>query len=156
MHNGGFTIIEAVMVLAVASLIFMIVFVAIPQLQKAQRDNTRKSEMQRLDNAIAEFQSNNYGRPPEVKLDEGTNEIESEVVPEYMGGNFADPIGGDYNVVDGDGSSVDYESATMVYRKERLCDDSSSAGFIPQGASSRSYAIIYELEQDGARCRDNS
>ena len=37
----GFTIIEVVLVLAVAALIFLMVFIAIPSLQVMQRDTAR-------------------------------------------------------------------------------------------------------------------
>ena len=39
---GGFTIIEVVLVLAIAGLIFLMVFVALPALQRSQRDTQRK------------------------------------------------------------------------------------------------------------------
>ena len=39
-HNKkGFTIIEVVLVLAIAGLIFLMVFVALPALQRGQRDS---------------------------------------------------------------------------------------------------------------------
>ena len=38
----GFTIIEVVLVLAIAGLIFLMVFVALPALQRSQRDTQRK------------------------------------------------------------------------------------------------------------------
>lgn len=38
----GFTIIEVVLVLAVAGLIFLMVFIALPALQRSQRDSQRK------------------------------------------------------------------------------------------------------------------
>ena len=37
-NKKGFTIIEVVLVLAVAGLIFLMVFLALPALQRAQRD----------------------------------------------------------------------------------------------------------------------
>ncbi len=40
--RGGFTIIEVVLVLAIAGLIFLMVFIALPALQRAQRDSQRK------------------------------------------------------------------------------------------------------------------
>ena len=41
----GFTIIEVVLVLAIAGLIFLMVFVALPQLQSSQRDTQRRQDM---------------------------------------------------------------------------------------------------------------
>lgn len=40
--NKGFTIIEVVLVLAIAGLIFLAVFLALPALQRNQRDTQRK------------------------------------------------------------------------------------------------------------------
>jgi prepilin-type N-terminal cleavage/methylation domain-containing protein len=38
----GFTIIEVVLVLAIAGLIFLAIFITLPALQRAQRDQARK------------------------------------------------------------------------------------------------------------------
>lgn len=44
-NQKGFTIIEVVLVLAIAGLIFIAVFVALPELQRSQRDNHRKNDI---------------------------------------------------------------------------------------------------------------
>lgn len=44
----GFTIIEVVLVLAIAGLIFLMVFLALPALQRSQRDTQRKNDIGRL------------------------------------------------------------------------------------------------------------
>ena len=41
----GFTIIEVVLVLAIAGLIFLMVFLALPALQRSQRDTQRKQDV---------------------------------------------------------------------------------------------------------------
>ena len=41
-ERGGFTIIEVVLVLAIAGLIFLMVFIALPTLQRSQRDTQRR------------------------------------------------------------------------------------------------------------------
>jgi prepilin-type N-terminal cleavage/methylation domain-containing protein len=62
--NKGFTIIEVVLVLAIAGLIFLMVFIALPALQRNQRDQARKSEVGTIASAITSFQSNNRGKVP--------------------------------------------------------------------------------------------
>ena len=62
----GFTIIEVVLVLAIAGLIFMMVFIALPALQRSQRDTQRKNDMSRLVTQIINYQSNNRGALPSV------------------------------------------------------------------------------------------
>jgi prepilin-type N-terminal cleavage/methylation domain-containing protein len=60
----GFTIIEVVLVLAIAGLIFLMVFIALPALQRSQRDSARKSEVGTIASAITSYQSNNRGSAP--------------------------------------------------------------------------------------------
>lgn len=62
--NKGFTIIEVVLVLAIAGLIFLMVFIALPALQRNQRDSARKSEAGTVASAITSYQSNNRGQVP--------------------------------------------------------------------------------------------
>lgn len=61
---GGFTIIEVVLVLAIAGLIFLMVFIALPALQRAQRDSQRRTDLGRVTEAILNYQGNNNGRLP--------------------------------------------------------------------------------------------
>ena len=58
----GFTIIEVVLVLAIAGLIFLMVFIALPALQRSQRDTQRKNDLARLNTALTSYQSNNKGK----------------------------------------------------------------------------------------------
>ena len=60
----GFTIIEVVLVLAIAGLIFLMVFIALPALQRSQRDSARKSEVGTVASAITSYQSNNRNSIP--------------------------------------------------------------------------------------------
>ena len=62
--NPAFTIIEVVLVLAIAGLIFLMVFIALPALQRNQRDTQRKNDMSRLKTTIDSYKSNNRGNLP--------------------------------------------------------------------------------------------
>ena len=71
--QSGFTIIEVMIVLAVAGLIMAIVFLAIPALQRSNRNTQRKNDATRLAGLVAEFQSNNNGKlPANVTTDIGS------------------------------------------------------------------------------------
>ena len=63
-NKKGFTIIEVVLVLAIAGLIFLMVFLALPALQRNQRDLARKNDARNLLAAIMNYKSNNGGRLP--------------------------------------------------------------------------------------------
>ena len=60
----GFTIIEVVLVLAIAGLIFMMVFLALPALQRSQRDTQRKNDASRLLAAVNDYRAANRGAVP--------------------------------------------------------------------------------------------
>jgi prepilin-type N-terminal cleavage/methylation domain-containing protein len=60
----GFTIIEVVLVLAIAGLIFLMVFLALPALQRAQRDTQRKEDVSRFMTAVTHYEANNRGAIP--------------------------------------------------------------------------------------------
>jgi len=63
-QKSGFTIIEVVLVLAIAGLIFLMVFIALPALQRSQRDQARKSEASTVISAIGTYQGNNRQQNP--------------------------------------------------------------------------------------------
>ena len=63
-NKKGFTIIEVVLVLAIAGLIFLMVFLALPALQRSQRDTQRKNDASRLRAAVTDYTSNNRGNLP--------------------------------------------------------------------------------------------
>ena len=61
-NNKGFTIIEVVLVLAIAGLIFLMVFLALPALQRSQRDIQRKRQADMIIAALNNYTSNNRNR----------------------------------------------------------------------------------------------
>lgn len=60
----AFTIIEVVLVLTISGLIFLMVFIALPALQRSQRDTQRKNDLSLLSTAIQNYASNNKGEYP--------------------------------------------------------------------------------------------
>ncbi len=74
--SQGFTIIEVLIVLAIAGLIILIVFLAVPSLQRNSRNTQRKNDITGILGAMSEYSSNNGGKvattsaiyTPNVKL----------------------------------------------------------------------------------------
>ncbi|MBR3176050.1 type II secretion system protein [Candidatus Saccharibacteria bacterium] len=62
-NKQGFTIIEVVLVLAIAGLIFLMVFIALPALQRSQRDTQRRDDMALFAAQLTQYQTNNGGVP---------------------------------------------------------------------------------------------
>jgi len=90
-NKKGFTIIEVVLVLAIAGLIFLMVFVALPALQRNQRDTARKNDMSRLVTAVQNYSSANRNNIPT-----NTTAGWQSFVNQYLttgGDTFLDPSG---------------------------------------------------------------
>ena len=62
--DQGFTIIEVMIVLAIAGLILLIVFLAVPALQRNSRNTSRKNDVGAILGAASEYLSNNNGILP--------------------------------------------------------------------------------------------
>lgn len=113
-NTQGFTIIETSLVLAIAGLILVMAFVALPALQRQTRDAKRKEDAATFMQALTKYQENNRGQLPtyafssgidmnnslSVKDDEGfntwsTSGIASKNWPkfylDYLGNGFVDP-----------------------------------------------------------------
>lgn len=104
----GFTIIEVVLVLAIAGLIFLMVFVALPALQRSQRDTARRDDMARFLSQLNQYQANNAGKVPSELADANTDakkaaKYNDPFIKQYLlagGDTFQDPsTGATYNVV---------------------------------------------------------
>ena len=87
----GFTIIEVVLVLAIAGLIFLIIFLALPALQRSQRDTQRRSDIGRVIAASQSYQSNNSGATPFTYNASGIATSMGTLVSGYMDNNYNDP-----------------------------------------------------------------
>ncbi len=62
--GAGFTIIEVLIVLAIAGLILLIVFLAVPALQRNSRNTSIKNDVQNVLGGVSEFEGANNGTPP--------------------------------------------------------------------------------------------
>lgn len=62
--RAGFTIIEVMIVLAIAGFITLLVFQAIPALQRGNRNSSRKQDVARLLGAVSRYELNNSGSMP--------------------------------------------------------------------------------------------
>ena len=60
----GFTLVEAILVLGIAGMIFLMMMIALPTLQKQERDTERREDIAWLADAIKKYQTNNRGALP--------------------------------------------------------------------------------------------
>lgn len=72
-RNEGFTIIEVLIVLAIAGLILLVVFLAVPALQRNSRNTQVRNAANSVLSTVTEFVNNNNGQmPSSVDIDNGT------------------------------------------------------------------------------------
>lgn len=152
--QNGFTIIEVVLVLAIAALIFLMVFIALPALQRNQRDTQRKNDVNRAATALTNYTSNNRGAiPAPDKWD--------DFQKDYLatnGDQFADPSAGDYTLTSlaADKQPItpttDAERAQLYYTTGATCGDD---GLAVSGKGARKVAFRIKLEGAGYICSSN-
>ena len=108
-EKSGFTIIEVILVLAIAGLIFLMIFIAWPALSRTQRDSRRRDDISIFLRKVKDYQTNNRGALPAISGD-GKNITFPESVStsqntwadfyhDYLGEDFIEPNGG-YYVID--------------------------------------------------------
>ena len=157
-QSNGFTIIEVVLVLAIAGLIFLMVFIALPALQRAQRDTQRKSDLARIMTQITNYSSNNRGKVPTSLI----TPLPS-FVTNYLGGTsssqagseYVDPITGEGYLFQNAGTTAPSADGTIGYSPGYICGLDGS--MTPSAtAGSRQFALVVKLEgQKAPYCVDN-
>lgn len=123
----GFTIIEVLIVLAIAGLIMLIVFLAVPALQRNSRNNARNNDASRISAAVTECLANRNNRtdscdePEEISVGERaqlTNDI-----------TFGFALGSQNH-------------ANVFYGTRCNEDNSGPVG----GGAARDFTVLYQLE----------
>ena len=146
--KNGFTIIEVSLVLAIAGLILLLVFIALPGLQRSQRDSRRKDDIMKLADNIKKYQSNNN----RGSLPLNASELYENVVKPFIGDDFMDPDGEKYLYTDGECSSTvatgnkcaeAVDRPTIVYTTGTSCGDNHEAIKV---ANKRKATLLYKLE----------
>jgi prepilin-type N-terminal cleavage/methylation domain-containing protein len=157
-NQNGFTIIEVLIVLAIAGLILLVVFLAVPALQRNAHNTTKKSDVASLLGGMTEYATNNSGALPAPQGAGGAG-------PKYTIGvasggaagiNAVDVKLGNY---DGTGVSIVNTAppaaptapavdSVVIYEK------ATCQGNIPTatGATARSFAAFYQLEGGATQC----
>lgn len=170
-NKNGFTIIEVVLVLAIAALIFLMVFIALPALQRNQRDTQRKDDIGRVLVAINTYQSNNRGKLPHQKTGSESNSAKwVDFKKKYLlteGDSFADPSGenedtsgngGGYQIVEKADDATDpiwslpADQGVIYFTPQATCGDD---GDVAPGAGTRKVAVRIALEGGGVYCQSN-
>lgn len=155
-RNRGFTIIEVLIVLAIAGLIMLIVFLAVPALQRNQRNTARKNDASRIATAVANYVSNNNGTvPTAANWAAGTNQgaailSDAGTLNQYnsVTANNAAMTGGRFGISTGAVTPAPTVATTAGDAVQLVtgAQCGTTPGTTVAGTNSRQMAILYTLE----------
>lgn len=147
--NKGFTIIEVLIVLAIAGLIMLVVFLAVPALQRNARNQGRNSDAQTIVAAVNECLSNKNG----VKT--SCNEIsasEVQISADKLNQLVADD-GTTSNITNGaDSTLIAAKNGTanvtqnVTWQFGTKCSSDGSA--VESSTNIRTFTVFYEVENN--------
>ena len=153
-NKKGFTIIEVVLVLAIAGLIFAMVFIALPALQRSQRDHSRENDASVVAAAITNWNSanRNGGTFNEESLRKYVDKLDQYDKSSEL--KVATP-----------GASMSVASNEIKVMRGKKCPASTPApsaddpaNITLQNGSSRNAAVVVLLENNGSQkqlyCQD--
>jgi len=153
----GFTIIEVLIVLAIAGLIMLVVFMAVPALQRNSRTTQRKADISSFLGAVQEYTNNNGGVGPSSQANVTT--VFGNFKPgfyttsaNYYYATAAPAVPATIGNGAGDAATVTSENVILV--KGFKC---ASANAAPVAGTARNYAVIYAVESGGNpiyQCQD--
>lgn len=138
-HSNGFTIIEVMIVLAVAGLIMLIVFLAVPALQRNSRNTQMRADAAGVLAGVNEFITNNNGSlPSAISTNSTTGDVtvtggvgSSAASAKIRGGTTAALVE-DFD---------DTASANIVIHKNTTCN-----GNTPVNSPGRAFAAVFNVE----------
>lgn len=138
-RREGFTIIEVMIVLAIAGVIMLVVFLAVPALQRNSRNTQRKSDATHMAGLIAEWQSN-HGGVTLTKLNDSTN----AAGPDLTNENFSIITKPAANTAVGSYSTPGSPALDTFYIGTNATCNGSTA--VNTGGGSRSFVVVYYVE----------
>lgn len=136
----GFTIIEVMIVLAIAGVIMLVVFLAVPALQRSSRNTQRKSDATHLAGLISDWQSN-HGGVPLTKLNDSTQ----AAGPDLTNENFSVITKPAANTAVSAYSGAPGSPAldTFYVYSNATCNGNTA---VNSGGGSRSFVVVYYVE----------
>lgn len=149
----GFTIIEVVLVLAIAGLIFLMVFIALPALQRNQRDTARKNVIGSITSQMNNYQSNSRGKVP-------ANQTQLNTFTQgYLGGT-GNTSGDEYTDPQYDNLAILFRARTLspgngqvFYSINSKCG---TGGAADAATGARNYTFRIKLENGGFACQGSN
>lgn len=137
-NKKGFTIIEVLIVLAIAGVIMLIVFLAVPALQRNSRNTGYRNEASRILAAVTEWTTNHDGNLPAAS--DSTEILASAAAKNYTSLTITNPSTGV--------ARTPTLSAAYLEVKAKCPAATTSTSITPvtAGAATRQFVLIYAVE----------
>jgi|SRR5665213_930371 len=133
----GFTIIEVMIVLAIAGMIMAIVFFAVPALQRNAHNTQRSSDASHLAGIVQEYASNHQGTLPTTAQ-----------LATYIGSDKFSIMNTAVTVTASGATAVSGTTTNMVVHPGTICDTTTNKPSTTN-ANTKSFAIDYMIELSG-------
>lgn len=159
-EDRGFTIIEVMIVLAIAGLIMLIVFLAVPALQRSAHNTSAKNDVSSMLGAMNTYVNNNGGTLPttvgaessgstvfKVSGGTGTNPATTKL-------GYYDPANVTLDSTAGDTSAVAPSNNTDVLIVTGVACNATNTAIdtTASNVSARGYVALYTLEGGATQC----
>ena len=135
----GFTIIEVLIVLAIAGLIILIVFLAVPALQRNSRNTQAKNEASSILGGLSEFVNNNNGKQPAASVSTTAGSDADKIFKNTKLSNITTLN------IQAQGGTTAPTSTLAVVRLGAKCTAPTGSTVTPAG-SARQVALLYLIE----------
>lgn len=132
-REEGFTIIEVLIVLAIAGLIMLIVFLAVPALQRNARNTQRSNDVSRMAAAVNECLNNNNGLVAQC------NNFGAAQLNNYI------TIANNQQIT-AVGGTAGLNAAVFAFNTRCNAGGTASAA----GGGTRSFTLVYQIETNAA------
>lgn len=158
--DQGFTIIEVMIVLAIAGLILLIVFLAVPALQRNARNTQRKNDAAGVLAAVSEYADNNGGAAPTngsfaaptltlckdatCNVAADTDAQSTAKLGYYTGYNAAANTAGSVSIQSSYSAPSAANDSLTIY-EGAVCSNATTAA----AGSTRSFVALYGIESNG-------
>lgn len=159
-RTEGFTIVEVMIVLAIAGLILLIVFLAIPALQRNSRNTRVRNDASKSGSLMQEVINNNNGQipvnvgvagnagtAPNICTANNPNNVPSVLQPANAGFNQVTCV--DYSVFGFTGLPANLARDSVYVRSNSICGAGGNGQMAVAGGSGRQYTITYLVESPG-------
>ena len=141
----GFTIIEVALVLAIAGLIFLVVFLALPALQRSQRDTARRQDAGRIVSGLQNCMADNQG-----SLTSCYTPLDGTVVSPtgYIGGKLSQ-ITRVYAVSNSSTTTTPNDNTSAVVLRGGTCSGTTATA---SGDPDKNAAVLVNIESGTSYC----